>query len=285
MKYAIIGDIHSNIHAIRAALQEIEPSVDKIECLGDIVGYNAKPKECIRLIKNHPQVDKIVQGNHDMDSADFETLHRGRLMDLSKDAYVGIKYSSSLLSDGERKWLKSLPKEYFIEDEHNPFWISHYSPDMCTTWGYILSQWAAETSLKVFKKWGGDSKIFFFGHSHVPTVFKKKKGRGTWRTASEVCDKVHELDPDAYYLINPGSIGQARIEGLTSYALFDTEKMTLSIRSFQYNYKRAQKAVRDAGYSLSIASRLDPEYEKRKSQAQKARYKHQKAKTGREKWV
>jgi len=274
MKYAIISDIHSNIHALKAALKEIEPQVDQIVCIGDVVGYNAKPKECIDLMKNHSKVCRVVQGNHDLDSANFETLTTGRSMCLSQDAYTGIKYSSSLLSEEEKEWLRGLPKEFLIEDKKMPFWISHYSPDMCTDWGYILSDWEASRALTVFKGWGGGSNIFFFGHSHVPTfVEETKDSKMTYEIGARLDGKVYSLKPDCYYLINPGAIGQPRDKGYTSYVIFDTEKRTVTIRGLQYNILAARKAIEDAGYSERIARRLGSGNEITKKQVKKARCK------------
>ncbi len=52
MKIAFISDIHSNIHALKKVMEEIEKEgVDKIICCGDIVGYNAFPSECLRVVK------------------------------------------------------------------------------------------------------------------------------------------------------------------------------------------------------------------------------------------
>ncbi|MCX5995654.1 MAG: metallophosphoesterase family protein, partial [Chloroflexi bacterium] len=55
MRYAIISDIHSNLTAFQAVLQDIEAreGFERIWCLGDIVGYGPDPKECIELLRQH----------------------------------------------------------------------------------------------------------------------------------------------------------------------------------------------------------------------------------------
>ena len=64
MKLAIISDIHANLEALQATLQQISAqTVDRIVCLGDIVGYNANPEECISLLR---ELDVLsIAGNHD----------------------------------------------------------------------------------------------------------------------------------------------------------------------------------------------------------------------------
>ena len=65
MKYAIFGDIHSNIEALEAVFKRCkELGVDQYICIGDIVGYNASPSECVDLVRSvSPTV--VVRGNHD----------------------------------------------------------------------------------------------------------------------------------------------------------------------------------------------------------------------------
>ena len=53
MKYAIIADIHANLEAFQVVLQDIEKQkCTHIACLGDVVGYNANPKECLDIVRS-----------------------------------------------------------------------------------------------------------------------------------------------------------------------------------------------------------------------------------------
>ena len=64
-KYGIISDIHANYTALKVALDYLsQVGVDKILCLGDLVGYGAEPFECIQAVKDKPNVFCIA-GNHD----------------------------------------------------------------------------------------------------------------------------------------------------------------------------------------------------------------------------
>ena len=64
MKRALISDIHGNLEALEAVLEDIrQVSVDEIYCLGDIIGYGPNPCECLDLvIKN---CKSTILGNHD----------------------------------------------------------------------------------------------------------------------------------------------------------------------------------------------------------------------------
>ena len=112
MKYLIISDIHSNLQALQKVLELEENNVDQIICLGDVVGYNANPVECVKIIRSHPKVRHVVQGNHDEYSADVSTMSRS----LSGQASIGIMYSDSQLSDEDKQWLKGLPLEKVVDD-------------------------------------------------------------------------------------------------------------------------------------------------------------------------
>ena len=67
MKYAILGDIHGNLEAMEAVLAACrELGVDKYACIGDVVGYNANPKECLDLLRGlGDNLVGVVKGNHD----------------------------------------------------------------------------------------------------------------------------------------------------------------------------------------------------------------------------
>ena len=65
MKYAILSDIHANLEALEVVLDKCrEEGVEQCICLGDLVGYNANPSECLDLIRDLDLV-ACVKGNHD----------------------------------------------------------------------------------------------------------------------------------------------------------------------------------------------------------------------------
>ena len=64
MKLAIISDIHGNLEALSAVLEDIDQQkVDALYCLGDVVGYGPNPCECLSLVRQ--QCQKVILGNHD----------------------------------------------------------------------------------------------------------------------------------------------------------------------------------------------------------------------------
>jgi predicted phosphodiesterase len=50
--YAVISDVHGNWEALEATIKDaLSQGVNNFACLGDIVGYNANPVECLEKIR------------------------------------------------------------------------------------------------------------------------------------------------------------------------------------------------------------------------------------------
>ena len=103
MRYAIISDIHANAHALKRVLDAAKSEgVDKIVCLGDVVGYGQFPAETLRLLKEW-QVETIA-GNHD-DAVSGRSDAKG----FSKVAANSVNRHKSELDSSDKKWLGALP--------------------------------------------------------------------------------------------------------------------------------------------------------------------------------
>lgn len=110
---AIVSDIHGNLPALRAVLDDIEKkNIHTIWCLGDIVGKGPNPKECIDIIRN--RCDLLVKGNWDKDIFDFD----GNMS----------KYVRDNIEEEDKEYLKSLPiyEELYISGKL--LRICHASP-------------------------------------------------------------------------------------------------------------------------------------------------------------
>ena len=63
-RFAVISDIHGNLHALEAVLAEIDRlAINEVVCLGDIVGYGPFPHKCVDLVIRCCSI--IVRGNHE----------------------------------------------------------------------------------------------------------------------------------------------------------------------------------------------------------------------------
>ena len=181
----------------------------------------------------------------------------------SDDANFGLAYSRSVLADHDLKWLKNRPERETIEDPNINFHICHYSPcGVCSNWGYILDKGSAEDAIYWLK--ASKINLAFFGHSHLPTVvntFNKFSKDVNFVMGNVVCEKPIQIEKDNFYAINCGSVGQPRNKGYTTYGIFDSEKMVVNVKPFEYNIREAQEAIMNAKYvveeaNIKLAKRL-----------------------------
>ena len=158
-KFAIIGDIHANIDALNTVVEDARAhGVTDFVCVGDVVGYNACPSECIKVVRDELHAP-VVRGNHD-----HYVSTDAPLSDFTELAAEVVKWTRRQLSAEDVDWLRNLPYSKL----HMGFTIVHSTLDMPEHWGYIFDNLTAEASF-AYQKTG----VCFYGHSHVPMVHQK----------------------------------------------------------------------------------------------------------------
>ena len=102
MRFAIFGDIHANLEALQAVLADAKDrGCTHHVCIGDIVGYNANPHECVQMVRDIGC--PVVKGNHD------EQAHlNDALENFNPLAEVAIRWTRAHLTDDDRLWLAGL---------------------------------------------------------------------------------------------------------------------------------------------------------------------------------
>ncbi len=241
MLLGIIGDIHGNIEALTACHKAIkEAGCDKVVCTGDIVGYGASPKECIDFV-NDKKIESI-RGNHD-----HYTTQHGSDWDIQPAAKKVILWMQKTLPKEYISWLDTLP--YYMEVEGIQFIHSSLEGLDGKSWPYILSAQSA-----LFHFFLQSSKFCFYGHTHIPLIFKLKHGnvsiemltsRNLTNFKGEKC------------LLNPGSVGQPRdFDSRAAGVIFDTKSLELTSIRAKYNIEHAQLKILAAGLPRQIAERL-----------------------------
>jgi len=236
MKYAILGDIHANLEALKAVLKDAEEQgVTHYACTGDVVGYNADPKACLQMIRSLGC--KTVQGNHDYYAACNESMELFTPM-----AQKSIRWTRKHLSPFERKHLRHLPLIVDIEN----FTIVHSSLSSPHRWNYIFKRKAADANFR-----NQFNQVCFFGHTHVPLAFVKGE------TLEKGFYETLHIRPGFQYLINVGSVGQPRDRNPKSaYAIYDLDNQTVQMRRIEYDMEETQRKIRAAGLPFRNALRL-----------------------------
>lgn len=243
MQYAIISDIHSNLEALTAVLQKIDSlKVSNIIALGDIVGYNANPNECIEIIKERG-ISSII-GNHDLRACGLKEPD-----DFTTIARKAILWTRKVLKKENLEFLKTLPKTLLLPERKG---IAIHGSITDTLETYILSPWIALENFKVMEDNPNLPPVCFFGHTHVRIGYQYTDKRVITLHEEEVL-----LDPKSLYLINPGSVGQPRDrDPRASFAIYDTERSLLTSYRVSYDITTCYKKIIKAGLPVELAERL-----------------------------
>jgi len=236
---AFISDIHGNIDALDAVLQDIDlRGIGVIYCLGDIVGYGASPAECVHSVRE--RCAGSVIGNHDQ-----LTVEGADKYVLSERVAAGIRHAEKELSKNDIRWLAGLP--YSIQN--NQFTMVHSSLSNPECFNYVTDEIDARLHFK-----NQETAISFLGHTHVPMIME-------WRNGDSYLNEIKEgdklLNTLSSHAINVGSVGQPRdCDSRASYCVYDQDLSSIEIRRVCYSIEKAQDKIKKAGLPLVNAVRL-----------------------------
>ena len=240
MRYAILGDIHSNLAAFQAVLEDAEKrgGFDKILCLGDIVGYGPDPHECIELLQQYDHV--CVAGNHDWAAAEkIDTL------EFNPDAASANHWTTQNLTDDDKEYLGNLP----LSLEEGDITLVHGSL-RSPIWEYLLSVTAARDNFALLQ-----TRYCLTGHSHIPQIFEYIDCSVFSQDFSDTTSLV--LSENSL-IINPGSVGQPRdSDPRASYALYDDEIKTIYHYRTDYDIAATQEKMLKEGLPERLITRLN----------------------------
>ena len=243
MRYAIIADIHSNLAALTAVLDDIEHGggADEIWCLGDIVGYGPDPRECLAILRQ--TTDICVAGNHDW--AVIGGKNNIDISEFNPDAAYADQWTTQQLSDEDIEYISNLP----LIIERGDFTLVHGSPREPVR-EYLLSAGAARQNLACFK-----TRFCLVGHSHQPVVFYCNEN-GDVSTRYFLPDNPVATDKGRL-IINPGSVGQPRDSNPdAAYAIFDSEQQLIKLYRVPYDIRSTQEKMQAHGLPVRLAARL-----------------------------
>ena len=238
MKILIISDIHANLTALEAVLEDAGDT-DAVWCLGDIVGYGPDPNECVEIIRDLPNL-VCLQGNHDRASVDLIDT-----VSFNPEAQVAIYWTQKTLTETTKTYLTELPNSIQVEGVT----LAHGSPRQ-PVWEYIIDPYTATKNFDHF-----ETDYCFVGHTHIPLIFTLFEGDKIARV--NVCFRNEEFSIPKRAILNPGSVGQPRDEDpRSSYAIFDSENNTWSNHRAAYKVEAVQKRMRKVGLPKAHIQRL-----------------------------
>jgi predicted phosphodiesterase len=236
VRYAIFSDIHANLEALEAILRDAEEQkCTHYVCLGDVVGYNANPHECVSRIR---EMDcPIVKGNHDEQASLIESSR-----DFNEMAEQAIEWTRNNLTEADKNWLRDLRLQRQVRD----FTIVHATLDTPAQWGYVFNNLDAAASFTY-----QHTTVCFFGHTHVPMAFIRDDGVKRGRI------EQLRIETAKKYFINVGSVGQPRDgDWRAAYSIYHIEQNSVEQRRVKYDLATAQKKINKVGLPALLAERL-----------------------------
>ena len=236
MKYGVLGDIHGNLEALEAVLEEMDKAgVEKYVSVGDLVGYGANPIEVIDKVRKLGSL--VVAGNHD-----FAAVDKLNIDFFNTYARESAIWTRNILSEAYKNFIRGLKLVEYCDN----FTVVHstlYSPEL---FEYIQTSYDAHLSFEQ-----QSTPVTFVGHSHVPVNFFKK------RNVSFNMETEVKIDEGSKSMINVGSIGQPRDENPDAVCcVYDTDEMVVRISRVRYDVEKTAKKIVDAGLPEILAERL-----------------------------
>ena len=234
----IVSDIHANLVALEAVLGDM-PAVDRVVCLGDIVGYGPRPSECCEIARERFSV--CIAGNHDRC-----VVTPGTEEWFNEAARTAIFWTRETLSPDGARFLRALPDTAIVDD----LTLMHGSlqdPDE-----YITSPWNASPTLELTT-----SRLSLCGHTHCAEAYAP--GRDP-----DSCDRIADgpafelvVDRGQKVLVNCGSVGQPRDgDPRAAYAVFDSDSGRLQLKRAAYDIEATQEDILRLGLPYVLATRL-----------------------------
>ena len=236
MRFAIFSDLHANLEATETVLADAhERECTHFVCLGDLVGYNANPHECVEIVR---ELDcPCVKGNHD-EQASLDESSR----DFNELAEEAINWTRANLTEDDRQWLADLRLTRQVRD----FTIVHATLDTPHKWGYVFNQLDAAASFNYQY-----TNICFYGHTHAPRAYIRDAS-----VKSQVLDKL-SIDAGKKYFVNVGSVGQPRDgDWHAAYCIYTPDEQLVELRRIEYDIWTAQDKIVEAGLPQRLADRL-----------------------------
>ncbi len=247
MPTAIISDIHGNAEALRTVLADIDSrGIDRIICLGDIVGYGPQPLECVDLVAERCAWSLI--GNHDFavlyeptnfnpgaEQAAFWTRDQ---FDAEPDEALRAK-RYEFLGRLRVRVVESAP------GTETPVLAVHGSPRRPIN-EYIFPDDVMTAVDKMRQIFDQIDRYAVVGHSHVPGVFTDEPD---FYPPGELGSLTYTFSDDEKAIINVGSVGQPRDhDPRASYAIMHSDR--IEFVRLEYNVR----ATADMIYKIESLS-------------------------------
>ncbi len=245
MPTAVISDIHANLEALEGVLADIDRrGVDRVVCLGDIVGYGPDPLPCIDLVRE--RCEWSLMGNHD-----FGVLYEPTNFNASAESAA---YWTRARFDAEPDEAARRDRYDFLgqlrvrvletpPDLRAPVLAVHGSPRRPIN-EYIFNHDPDRAPEKVSSIFERIDWLCFVGHTHIPGVFIiEPNGDPDFYPPAELTDRCYTITEEKA-IINVGSVGQPRDNNPhASYAILHADRVEFA--RVEYDAHATAEKIKD----------------------------------------
>jgi predicted phosphodiesterase len=244
-RYGILGDIHGNREALAAALARLdERGVERIACVGDLVGYNADPDECVRLLRGRGAVS--IAGNHDLIGTGLLGFER-----CSNKAMHSLKRTRTRLAPETADYLRALPAHEILD---GGALLTHGG--VRDVQQYMTQHRHVAENVAYLRSDFPGTRICFFGHTHEQRVFAVDGETVAEPYAGEIAAGpcTVQLSAALEYFINPGSVdaSRKRTGKFAELAIFDSGGLSVEFDRVRYDDAATEERAAAEGF------RIDP---------------------------
>ncbi len=241
MQIALIADIHANLEALDAVLEDIERTAPgaMIICAGDIVGYGPDPEACITRLRERDV--PCVMGNH-------EEMLLGK-RDFSRCVYAGVKsalWARRRVSAEAKSFLAALPASREVAPG-----IVVCHGDLESADIYISDAKRGSAVLAQLGEQWPDAKILVCGHTHHAAIYTEASGFDLVAVPDQ--RPLPNAEP---CIVNPGAVGQSRdTRAVARYAIVDRESNSIAFHELEYDHATTIRKLRRAGLVPQVVLR------------------------------
>lgn len=246
---AIISDIHANLPALEAVLEEIDSlGIEHILCCGDTVGYGPHPRECVELLRQ--RAIPSVLGNHDLyvlQARNSKAVQEAEDELRGDSVWAGIIHAVAQLRDEDFDWLLELPSFLKLPGVI----IGHAAMHDVENWPYLMDD--ADVIATLDELTARQIFLGFFGHSHDQIWFTKSATDAVKRS-----DKAKSILPaDRASAVVVGSVGQPRTgDPRAAWTLWQPQARSIEFRRTLYPVDETMAAIKACGLPWKSAQRL-----------------------------
>lgn len=234
MKFAVFGDIHGNIEALKAAYDAARSAkAEKIYHLGDLGGYSPFVNEVVDFLTEH--TIEGVQGNYD-ETVAHDREHCGCKAEdpvqeeMANQSFAWTKHHASAKT---KEFLGKLPVEISFTVHGRKVALFHATPRKNNLY------WYEDRPEKFFQEMAGkiDADVLIYGHTHKP----------------------YRKDLENKIFINAGSVGKPKDgdpRACVTLIEITPDNVNVEFLRVSYDVEKAAKAIVSSGLPEYFAERL-----------------------------